>query len=192
MLTLATGLGAMMMKTLAARILRRWGFWRVLVVNAVISSVLVAAPASFHVGTPVVVIAAVLLVAGFVRSLQFTSINVSGVSDVPAALMGRVTSFTSVVQELAGSVGVSVAALGLEASLRASGQTMITADLFPPVFALIGGIAMISTLIFMRMPRNAGQDMLAPAQVAAEMPISPALAVAAAHVPRSSFDETPR
>ena len=164
LLTLSTGLGAMMMKTLAARILRRWGFRRVLVTNAVISSVLVAAPALFHVGVPVVAMAAILLVAGFVRSLQFTSINVSSVSDVPPALMGRVTSFTSVVQELAGSVGVSVAALGLEASMRASGTTTIGSQLFPPVFLLVGGIAMLSTFSFWRMPRDAGNNMLTPVE----------------------------
>ena len=39
----------------------------------------------FYAGMPVAVIAATLLVAGFVRSLQFTSINVSALSDVPDA-----------------------------------------------------------------------------------------------------------
>ena len=175
LLTLATGLGAMMMKTLAARILRRWGFRRVLVVNAVISSFLVAAPAIFHAGMPVVLMAGTLLVAGFVRSLQFTSINVSAVSDVPEALMGRVTSFTSVLQELAGSVGVSVAALGLEATMRVTGAGSITADLFPPVFVMVGGLAMLSTFSFWRMPRDAGSAMLVsgPPETTPTAPLSP-------------------
>ena len=121
LLTLSTGLGAMAMKTLASRILRRFGFRRVMVANAILSSALVAAPALFYAGMPVGVIAATLLVAGFARSLQFTSINVSALSDVPDSLMGRVTSFTSVLQELAGSIGVSVAALGLEAAQRLHG-----------------------------------------------------------------------
>jgi EmrB/QacA subfamily drug resistance transporter len=164
-LTVATGLGALFMKTLASRILRRYGFRKVLVANAVLSSALVAAPALFYAGMPVGVIAAVLLAAGFVRSLQFTSINVSALSDVPDAMMGRVTSFTSVLQELSGSVGVSVAALGLEAMQHRAGSEAITASLFPPVFLMIGAISALSSLIFLRMPRDTGGEMLAPAIV---------------------------
>jgi hypothetical protein len=77
--------------------------------------------------------------------------------------MGRVTSMTSVVQELASSVGVSVAALALEASMRLNGATSLTASVFPPVFMVIGVIAVTSTLIFMRMPRDVGSELLAPA-----------------------------
>jgi EmrB/QacA subfamily drug resistance transporter len=164
-LTVATGLGALAMKTLASRILRRHGFRRVLVLNAVASSALVAAPALFYVGMPIAAIAGTLLVAGFARSLQFTSINVSALSDVPDTMMGRVTSFTSVLQELSGSIGVSVAALGLEAMQARAGTEAITAELFPPVFVMIGVISALSAFIFLRMPRDVGREMLAPAVV---------------------------
>jgi MFS family permease len=170
MLTLSTGLGAMAMKTITSRILRRHGFRRVMVVNAVLSSALVAAPALFYAGMPIALIMVTLLAGGFARSLLFTSINVSAVSDVPGSLMGRVTSFTSVLQELSGSVGVSVAALGLEAVQRAHGSTALTADLFPPVFLLIGVISAISALIFLGMPRDAGRDMLGRARVPVSSP----------------------
>jgi hypothetical protein len=152
----------MAMKTLASTILRRFGFRTVLVSNAVLSSALVAAPALFFAGMPLVLVAATLLAAGFVRSLQFTAINVSALSDIPESLMGRVTSFTSVLQELAGSIGVSVAALGLEASQRVSGAADLSAGLFPPVFLMIGAIGAVSALIFMRMPHDVGREMLAP------------------------------
>jgi EmrB/QacA subfamily drug resistance transporter len=165
MLTLATGLGAMAMKTLASTILRRFGFRRVLVVNALVSSALVAAPALFHAGMLAVGIASVLLVAGFARSLQFTAINVSALSDVPDSLMGRVTSFTSVLQELAGSVGVSVAAFGLEAMQHLHGSASVSAALFPPVFVMVGALAALSFLIFLRMPHDVGHEMLNPAPV---------------------------
>ncbi|MDQ0470341.1 DHA2 family efflux MFS transporter permease subunit [Labrys wisconsinensis] len=164
LLTLSTGLGAMAMKTLASTVLRRYGFRTVLVANAVLSSAFVAAPALFHAGMPVALIAATLLAGGFVRSLQFTSVNVSAVAEVPDHLMGRVTSFTAVLQELSGSVGVSVAALGLQASQSAFGSTALTAPMFPPVFLLVGGIAALSTLLFLQLPRDAGSNMLAPAE----------------------------
>ncbi|WP_246683633.1 DHA2 family efflux MFS transporter permease subunit [Labrys sp. KNU-23] len=163
LLTLATGAGAMAMKALAGPILRRLGFRRVLTWNAVLSSVLVAAPALFHAGMPVLLISLTLLAAGFTRSLQFTSINIAGVSDIPPELMGRVTSMTSVLQELAGSVGVSVAALALETSMHLHGAGHLTAPVFPPVFLMIGVIAMTSGLIFLTLPRNVGNELLAPA-----------------------------
>jgi hypothetical protein len=79
--------------------------------------------------------------------------------------MGRVTSFTSVLQELSGSIGVSVAALGLEAMQVRAGTEAITVELFPPVFVMIGIISGLSAFIFLRMPRDVGREMLAPAVV---------------------------
>jgi hypothetical protein len=141
-----------------------------MVANAIVSSALVAAPGFFFAGMPVAVIAGTLLVAGFARSLQFTSINVSALSDVPDALMGRVTSFTSVLQELAGSIGVSVAALGLEAAQRLHGTQTLSAGLFPPVFLMIGAIGAASILIFLKMPSNVGHEMLAPVEAGIKAP----------------------
>ncbi|WP_448949821.1 DHA2 family efflux MFS transporter permease subunit [Labrys neptuniae] len=165
LLTIATAAGALSMKALAGPILRRFGFYRVLTCNAVLSSVLVAAPALFHAGMPVALIALTLLFAGFSRSLQFTSINTAGVSDIPPELMGRVTSMTSVLQELSGAFGVSIAALALELSMHLHGVGQLTAPIFPPVFVMIGAIAVTSGLVFLTLPRNVGSELLAPAPV---------------------------
>ncbi|MDQ0395605.1 DHA2 family efflux MFS transporter permease subunit [Labrys monachus] len=191
LMTLSTGLGAMAMKTLAGPILRRVGFRRVLTVNALLSSALVAAPALFYAHMPVAAICATLLAAGFTRSLQFTSINTAGVSDVPAALMGRVTSMTSVLQELAGSVGVSVAAFALEASMQLSGATTLTAAVFPPVFMGVGLIAAASTFIFMRMPRDVGHELLAPAPVPVPEPVTIATRLPAGRRPLPPSGQDP-
>ena len=84
LLTFATGIGAMVMKTLAAPILRRFGFRRVLVINAVLSSIFVAMPGMFSPATPWILMAGTLLLGGFMRSLQFTSINAVAYADVPS------------------------------------------------------------------------------------------------------------
>ena len=60
-LTFASAVGALTMKIVASPILRRWGFRRVLSVNAVLSSVLLAASAAFTALTPPAVIIVVLL-----------------------------------------------------------------------------------------------------------------------------------
>ncbi|HAN63397.1 MAG TPA: MFS transporter, partial [Rhizobiales bacterium] len=73
LLTFASAIGAIAMKTTAAPILRRFGFKRVLVTNAVVSGFFIAAIAMFTLGTPHTLVLAVLLVGGFFKSLQFTS-----------------------------------------------------------------------------------------------------------------------
>ena len=65
-----------------ATILRRFGFRNVLIVNALISAAFLAACAVFTPATPFAVMIAVLLVGGFFRSLQFTSINTIAYAEV--------------------------------------------------------------------------------------------------------------
>ena len=73
------------MKTTAAPIIRRFGFKRVLVTNAVVSSLFLAAIALFTAGTPHAIVLAVLLVGGFFKSLEFTSINAIAYADIEHA-----------------------------------------------------------------------------------------------------------
>lgn len=160
MMTFATGVGAMFMKTQAATILRRWGFRRVLVANALIASVFTAIPALYTASTPTLLITALFLVGGLSRSLQFTSINTLAYADVPPEKLSRATSFAAVGQELSGSVGVTVAALGLEAMQRLNGGGQIDPSHFPPVFILIALISAASALLFWRLPPDAGKALL--------------------------------
>ena len=57
---------------------------------------------------------AVLLVGGFFKSLEFTSINAIAYADIGTKAMSRATSFASVVQHLSLSAGVAFGALVLE------------------------------------------------------------------------------
>ncbi len=71
MVTFAGALGAIGMKTVAARTINRFGFRRVLIANALISAVLLAAVAIFRPGMPVSILITILLVGGFFRALEF-------------------------------------------------------------------------------------------------------------------------
>src|SRR5215210_7367459 len=75
LVTFASAVGAMGMKTLAARIIKTFGFRNMMTINAVVSSVFLAACALFTVTTPLLLIMIILVVGGFFRSLQFTAIN---------------------------------------------------------------------------------------------------------------------
>ncbi len=157
-LTFASAIGALTMKLTAAPILRRYGFRTVLMVNAVVSSALLAASALFTSATPHAVIVTVLLTAGFFRSLQFTSLNALGYSDIESPQMSRATSFVAVVQQLSLSSGVAVAAMLLEASRAAEGRTALVTDDFHRAFMAIGLIAVASALMFLRLAPDAGAE----------------------------------
>lgn len=160
LMTFATGIGAMFMKTQAAAIIRRYGFKRVLIANAVISSLFAALPSLFVSSTPALLIVSLFLVGGLSRSLQFTSVNTLAYADVPPERLSRATSFAAALQELSGSVGVTIAAMGLQGMQYLRGGSAIDAAHFPPVFLLIGLVSLSSILFFSRLSRGAGASLL--------------------------------
>jgi EmrB/QacA subfamily drug resistance transporter len=159
LLTLSAAVGALFMKTLAATILRRFGFRRVLVVNAGICALFVAANGWFSPQTPHAAIAAILLVGGLFRSLQFTSLNAIAFADVPPRDMSAATSLTSVAQQLALSTGVALGAFVLETVSLARGHGGLAAEDFAPAFAVIAALSALSVVSFVRLAPDAGAEM---------------------------------
>jgi EmrB/QacA subfamily drug resistance transporter len=164
LLTFASAVGAIAMKTTAAPILRRFGFKRVLVVNAVWSSFFIAAMGMFTLGTPHTVILAVLLIGGFFKSLEFTSINSIAYADIDVKAMSRATSFASVAQQLSLSAGVAVGALVLEIERMGRVDNTVVAGDFPLAFLLVAVVAASSSLIFSLLPKEAGSSLSARAR----------------------------
>lgn len=164
MLTFATALGAIAMKTTAAPILRRFGFKQVLVVNAFLSAAFIAATALFTETTPHAVILTVLLIGGFFKSLQFTSINSLAYADIEPRAMSRATSFASVAQQLSMSAGVAAGALVLELQRHGRGHVEVTTEDFATAFVVVATISALSAFIFWRLPRTAGASLSTPAR----------------------------
>ena len=157
-LTFAAAVGAVTMKLTATPILRRYGFKRVLCINALISSGLLAACALFTAATPHVVIVVVLLAGGFFRSLQFTSLNTLGYADIEPAQMSDAAAFVAVVQQLALAAGVALAAMLLDASRTADARgTLLTID-FSRAFVAVGLLSVGSVLMFWRLAPDAGAE----------------------------------
>jgi EmrB/QacA subfamily drug resistance transporter len=159
MITFATALGAMGMKWATATILRRFGFRTILTINAVISSAFLAVCAGFTATTPVAVMVGLLLIGGFFRSLQFTSINTIAYAEVEHTRVSKATALVSVAQQLAVSAGVAVGALAVETTVRLKGAGVLEASDFPPAFLVIAAISTLSVFIFMRLPSDAGAEM---------------------------------
>jgi EmrB/QacA subfamily drug resistance transporter len=159
LITLSTAAGAMMMKWAVPRILRRIGFRNVLTWNSLIASLMLMACAAFTATTPVPTMVAVLLLGGFFRSLQFTSVNAIAFAEIEPHRMSRATALVAVAQQLSQSVGVAVGALVVETVLHLRGHGTLNADDFPPAFIAVGLIAASSTFLFATMPPDAGADM---------------------------------
>ncbi len=172
LVTFATAVGALGMKTVAARILGRFGFRLVLVVVGAISAIFLAACGAFTPVTPLSMIFLVLLVGGFFRSLEFTSINTIAYADVDARELSRATSLMAVSQQLAISAGVAVGALVVESTLRWKGAVAISADDFWPAFLVVAAISGSSALLFARLPRDAGAEMSGHTPLKAAEPIA--------------------
>src|ERR1700728_3478469 len=161
LVTFASAAGAMGMKTLAARIIRTFGYRHVMMINAVVSSIFLAACALFTITTPLLLIMILLVVGGFFRSLQFTAINTLAYSEVEPAQMSRATTLVSVNQQLAVSAGVAVGAFSVESTMMLNHASALSAADFAPAFIVVSIISTASAYFFYKMPPDAGHQVSA-------------------------------
>ncbi len=161
LITLSTAAGAMMMKWAVPRILRRIGFRNALTWNALIASLMLMRLRRVHRDDAGSRDGGVLLLGGFFRSLQFTSVNAIAFAEIEPALMSRATALVAVAQQLSQSIGVAVGALVVETVLRFSGSTTLNAADFPPAFLMVAGLSATSMVFFALLPKDAGADMAA-------------------------------
>jgi len=159
LVTFAAAVGAIGMKAFAGPLIKRFGFRKILVSNALIASVFLVACAAFTPATPMPLIVIVLLVGGFFRSLQFTASNTLAYADIDTRQMSRATAMASVGQQLSLATGVAIGAFAVEMTLNWSGGTEITASDFAPAFVVVAVISAMSAVIFARMPADAGAIM---------------------------------
>jgi MFS family permease len=173
-LTFSAAAGALVMKVSAAPVIRAFGFRRVLIVNALISTAFMALNGFFTAATPHALIFAALLIGGFFRSLEFTAVNALAYADIQPAQMSRATSFASVTQQVSLSLGVAGAALILQAEQGLRGEAHLSQPDFAVAFWIVAAVGALSTISFMRLPPGAGRELAGPPQVAAVAAIPPA------------------
>jgi EmrB/QacA subfamily drug resistance transporter len=156
LLTFASAAGAIVMKITAVPILRWFGFRSVLFWNSLIGGASVAVYAAFRPETPHAVLLIVLIVSGFFRSLQYTSLNTLAFADIPDTKMSSATSFAAMMQQLSSSIGIALAALALHLALLArGGEDVVTGD-FLSVFLSFGLLAAVAAWFFRDLAADAG------------------------------------
>ncbi len=156
LVTFATAMGAIAMKPMIRPLLRRFGFRTVLLFNSLASALGVAACALFTPAWPLVAIFAVLALGGLSRSLQFTSMATLSFADIPREKLAAATAMTGTIQQLSVALGVVLASLSLEVSMRWNGHGAPGLADFQAGF-VIAAIVMVTVLPgVLRLPRDAG------------------------------------
>ncbi|HEY3521810.1 MAG TPA: DHA2 family efflux MFS transporter permease subunit [Rhodanobacteraceae bacterium] len=105
------------MKLMIDRLLKRYGYRRLLRVNTIMVGILLAVFALLHAATPGWVVASLVFVYGLVMSLQYTSMNTLAFVDLPPERAAQASSLTSAVQYLAMTFGIAFASLLMAAFL---------------------------------------------------------------------------
>lgn len=161
LITFTGAAGSLLMKLVATPIIQRFGFKRVLTVNAIITGAFVALCALFREDTSIWLMMAILVAGGFFRSLQFTAVNTLTYADLDSSAMSRASSFSAMAQQLGISLGVAAAAVTMNLSMQWRGGT--EAALIDVIwgFIVIGAVTALSALSFMRLPTNAGAELKA-------------------------------
>jgi EmrB/QacA subfamily drug resistance transporter len=150
--------GALIMKATAASVLGKFGFRSTLIVGGLVSAAFTGVIGLFHADSPQALLLAVLFAGGFFKSLQFTALNTLAYADLDPSALSRATSLSAVAQQLALSSGVAAAAAVVEATRSLSADQVLVAADFPPAFFTVAAVTAASTLVFLRLPRDAGAD----------------------------------
>jgi len=158
-ITFAAAAGALVMKPVAQRVLRRFGFRTTLLWNGVVALLLLGATAAMRPSWPLPAIYGLLLSGGFLRSLQFTAYNTLAYADIPRPRMSAATSLYSTIQQVSLSLGVACGAIALDAARRAGGHPLPTLGDFSAAFLAVTALSALSLIFAARLEADAGAEL---------------------------------
>jgi len=155
---LAVFAGNLTMKLFTTRMLRRFGFRRILVVNGLLNAVAILAMAAITPAMPYAFAFAILFASGVVRSMQFTSLNTLAFADIPAPDMTAANTLQSMVFQMSMGLGVTLGAVALRA-----GEAIVPVMGLPPVdafklaFVVIAAVAAFAVIDVVGLSADTGR-----------------------------------
>lgn len=102
----------------------------------------------------------IILIGGFFRSLEFTSLNALAFADVAQKDMSNATGFTAVGQQLSLATGVAISAAALEIMRSSHSGGDLHVDDFAPAFFIVALISACSACVFWRLHKDAGDSLI--------------------------------
>ena len=160
LLMMPSALAAMGMKFISARVLARFGYRQVLIVNTLLIGVTIAMFSQVNAGTPLYVIVAIGLCQGFFNSLQFSSMNTLAYADVNNADSSMASTMSSSMQQLSMSFGLAMGSLvtgWFLGDLPQSDRAALSNALHH-AFLTLAVITMLSSLTFWSLRRDDGES----------------------------------
>lgn len=156
---LASGLIALVTKTQTTRMLRRWGFRTVMLVNGSLCAIALAGCALFTPQWHIAAIALVVSVAGFFRAVQFNAVSAIAYADVPGPRVAAATTLNTMVQQLAVMVGIALSSTVVSLSAQLAGAPSPQAAHFSVAFLVIAAVGALATPAYLRLAPNAGSHL---------------------------------
>ena len=155
-LTFVSALSALVVRPVSAKLLKLYGFDRMLTWSAVFGAAVVAGFALITPDTPHWFIIVYVFIFGLARAGQFMTSNTLSYSDTPAAQLSRATSLGGVLQQLSVSFGVSVAAMLL--GLVTLDGSPLTPEKFHIAFLLMAVIPLLGIPGFLKLQPEDGMQ----------------------------------
>jgi EmrB/QacA subfamily drug resistance transporter len=158
-ITFASGISALAVKLATIPMLRRFGYRRTMIANSGACALFLLLCAAFRPDWPVAAIYGVVLLGGFVRSLQFNALGTIAFADVETARMSDATSLHSMVQQFSAVLGISIAAAALALSVGARGAQAAALSDFSVAFAVVATTALVAAILCARLAPDAGREL---------------------------------
>jgi EmrB/QacA subfamily drug resistance transporter len=159
LLIMPQAIAAMSLKLTMPRLLRAFGYRRVLIVNTVAIGAMILVFMSLDTRTPVALIVPLVFVFGFFQSLQYTSMNTLAYSDVDEEQASSASTIASTAQQMSLSFAVAAASLATElfipGRLQADSATMIHG--IHLAFLVLGTWTILSSAVFWRLKDTDGE-----------------------------------
>lgn len=161
LLLLASALGNLGMKALTTRILERWGFRFVSIVDVAIAGIATIACGLLTPEVPLAVVLIVVFVYGVTRSMQFSTLATLAYADVAQPQMSAASTLWSAAAQMTNGLGIAFGAVALRAAAAFNGEATgraFTLDDFRIAFLLAGVLTLASIWGYAQLARDAGQN----------------------------------
>jgi EmrB/QacA subfamily drug resistance transporter len=154
-ITFATAVGSFGAKFVSEPILRWLGFRVALVIATLITVIGVVEMGLYTPETPLALMLPLLIVTGFFQSIFWTATNAFTFADIDDKDAGQATAISQVTIQLSLAFGVALGGGTLELVRRTHGGDPVLMD-FHVAFYVIAAVALVATVMFFFLPKNAG------------------------------------
>jgi len=157
---LVSGSIAFFTKTQTTKVLRRWGFRRVLCYNGIACTLALAGCALFslpHWG--LVGITAFVSMASFFRAVQFNALSAVSYADLPREKVASATTLNTMAWQLAIMLGISLSALAVQWSANLGARTTPAGSDFSVAFILVALFACAAMPCYRALSAQAGAEL---------------------------------